>query len=196
MCSPLCFSLCISKDPNCQTPEVCRRHNSRWPHDESAYKQLVLWCPNDTVSAVEGFRFLGSTVSQDSRCTTKTTPVTTKDQQKMYFLLRKLNLPQQLLILFYNTAGLLSALQTLCGLGRPTKRNKDRLQQTLRSGPTHLQTEETGGHRCRCTTQSPETLICFSFSPQGGAVDLMKTRTQKNSFFLHVVTLSTDLSNR
>ncbi|KAI3370530.1 hypothetical protein L3Q82_025297 [Scortum barcoo] len=58
---------------------------------------------NNTVSAVETFRFLGSTISQDLRWESNIDVIRKKAQQRMYFLhqLRKFNLPQELLIQFY-----------------------------------------------------------------------------------------------
>ncbi len=53
-----------------------------------------------TVTAVESFRFLGNTISQDEKWDTHIESIVKKAQQRLYFLcqLRKFNLPQELLI--------------------------------------------------------------------------------------------------
>ncbi len=55
---------------------------------------------NSTVTAVESFRFLGNTISQDEKWDTHIESIVKKAQQRLYFLcqLRKFNLPQELLI--------------------------------------------------------------------------------------------------
>jgi len=59
---------------------------------------------NNTVIAVETFRFLGSTISRDLKWETNTVTIIKKAQQRLYFLrqLRKLNLPKELLAHFYS----------------------------------------------------------------------------------------------
>ncbi|KAK3525520.1 hypothetical protein QTP86_033934 [Hemibagrus guttatus] len=59
---------------------------------------------NSTVSTVESFRFLGTTISQDLKWDTHIDATIKKAQQRLYFLrqLRKFNLPQKLLIHFYS----------------------------------------------------------------------------------------------
>ncbi len=51
---------------------------------------------NNTVNAVESFRFLGTTISQDLKWNTHIDSIVKKAQQRMYFLrqLKKFNLPQ------------------------------------------------------------------------------------------------------
>ncbi len=57
---------------------------------------------NSTVTAVESFRFLGTTISQDLKWDNHKDSIVKKAQQRLYFLhqLRKSNLPQELLIQF------------------------------------------------------------------------------------------------
>jgi len=57
---------------------------------------------NSTVTAVESFRFLGTTISQDLKWDDHIESRIKKAQQRLYFLhqLRKFNLPQELLIQF------------------------------------------------------------------------------------------------
>ncbi len=59
---------------------------------------------NNTVTAVESFRFLGTTISQDLKWDRHIESIVKKAQQRLYFLrqLRKFNLPQELLKQFYS----------------------------------------------------------------------------------------------
>ncbi len=89
-----------------------------------------------TVAAVESFRFLGSTISQDLKWDNHIASITKKAQQRLYFLrqLRKFNLPQELLKQFYS-----AIIETvLCSsitvwFGSATKTDIRRLQQTVRT---------------------------------------------------------------
>ncbi len=60
---------------------------------------------NSTVTAVESFRFLGTTISQDLKWDNHIDSIAKNAQQRLYFLcqLRKFNLPQELLIQFYSS---------------------------------------------------------------------------------------------
>ena len=59
---------------------------------------------NSTVTAVESFRFLGTTISQDLKWDINIDSIVKKAQQRLYFLrqLGKFNLPQELLKQFYS----------------------------------------------------------------------------------------------
>ncbi len=59
---------------------------------------------NSTVTAVESYRLLGSTISQDLKWDIHIDSIVRKAQQRLYFLrqLRKFNLPQDLLKQFYS----------------------------------------------------------------------------------------------
>uniref|UniRef100_A0A8C2FB16 Reverse transcriptase domain-containing protein n=1 Tax=Cyprinus carpio TaxID=7962 RepID=A0A8C2FB16_CYPCA len=59
---------------------------------------------NSTVTAVESFRVLGTTISQDLKWDIYIDSIVKKAQQRLYFLhqLRKFNLPQELLKQFYS----------------------------------------------------------------------------------------------
>ncbi len=59
---------------------------------------------NSSVTAVESFRFLGTTISQDLKWANHIESIVKKAQQRLYFLhqLRKFNLPQEMLIQFYS----------------------------------------------------------------------------------------------
>lgn len=68
---------------------------------------------NSPVSAMESFRFLGSTVSQDLKWETYLDSIVEEGQQMMYFLcqLRKFHLLQELLIQYYSAIAEFCALQ-------------------------------------------------------------------------------------
>ncbi len=59
---------------------------------------------DSTVTTVESFRFLGTTISQDLKWDTHIDSIVKKAQQRLYFIrqLRKFNLPQELLKQFYS----------------------------------------------------------------------------------------------
>ncbi len=59
---------------------------------------------NSTMTAVESFRFLGTTISQDLKWDNHIESIVKKAQQRLYFLrqLGKFNLPQELLKQFYS----------------------------------------------------------------------------------------------
>ncbi|XDV45489.1 hypothetical protein PO909_013579, partial [Leuciscus waleckii] len=109
--------------------------------DESAYRQEAPPLPpliiqNDTVSSVDSFRFLGSSISRDLKWSTHIDCVQKKAQQRLYFLrqLRKLNLSKELLITFYS-AIIQSVICTSITVwfGSATKRDRARLQRTIRA---------------------------------------------------------------
>ncbi len=60
---------------------------------------------NSTVTAVESFRFMGTTISHDLKWDNHIESIVKKAQQRLYFLrqLRKFNLPQELLKQFYSS---------------------------------------------------------------------------------------------
>ncbi len=89
-----------------------------------------------TVTAVESFRFLGTTISQDLKWDNHIDSIVKKAQQRLYFLhqLRKFNLPQELLKQFYSAI----IESVLCSsitvwFGSATKTDIRRLQQTVRT---------------------------------------------------------------
>ncbi len=89
-----------------------------------------------TVAAVESFRFLGSTISQDLKWDNHIASIAKKAQQRLYFLhqLRKFNLPQELLKQF-NSAIIETVLcsSITVWFGSATKTDIRRLQQTVRT---------------------------------------------------------------
>ena len=88
------------------------------------------------MAAVETFKFLGSTISQDLKWETNIVSITKKAQQRMYFLrqLRKFDLPQDLSVQFYS-AVIESVLSTSITVwfGNATKQDTHRLQRIIRS---------------------------------------------------------------
>ncbi len=74
----------------------------RWKEKTPCTPSLTIM--NSTVTAVESFRFLGTTISQDLKWDNHINSIVKKAQQRLYFLrqLRKFNLPQELLIQFYS----------------------------------------------------------------------------------------------
>ncbi len=125
---------CRSKDPSVNFADDTTLIGLIQDSDESAYRQevkeLAVWSSlnnlelntlktvemivdfrrnpltimNSTVTAVESFRFLGTTISQDPKWDTHIDSIVKKAQQRLYFLrqLRKFNLPQELLKHFYS----------------------------------------------------------------------------------------------
>ncbi len=90
---------------------------------------------DSTVAAVESFRFLGTTISQDLKWDNHIDSIVKKAQQRLYFLrqLRKFNLPQELLKQFYSAI----MESVLCSsitvwFGSATKTDIRRLQRTVR----------------------------------------------------------------
>ncbi len=89
-----------------------------------------------TVTKVESFRFLGSTISQDLQCNIHIDSIVKKAQQRLYFLrqLRKFNLLQELLKQFYSAI----IESVLCisitdWFSSATKSDLRRLQRVLRN---------------------------------------------------------------
>ncbi len=91
---------------------------------------------NITVTAVESFRVLGSTISQDLKWDIHIDSIVKKAQQRLYFLhqKRKFNLPQELLKQFYS-AIIESVLCTSITVwfSSATKSDLRRLQRVVRT---------------------------------------------------------------
>ncbi len=88
------------------------------------------------MTAVESFRFLGTTISQDLKWDTHIDSIVKKAQQRLYFLrqLRKFNLPQELLKQLYS-AIIESVLCTSITVwfSSATKSDLRRLQRVVRT---------------------------------------------------------------
>ncbi len=91
---------------------------------------------DSTVTAVESFRFLGTTISQDLKWDNRIESMVKKAQQRLYFLrqLRKFNLPQELLKQF-NSAIIESILCTSITVwfSSATKSNLRRLWRVVQT---------------------------------------------------------------
>uniref|UniRef100_A0A8C2CQ77 Reverse transcriptase domain-containing protein n=1 Tax=Cyprinus carpio TaxID=7962 RepID=A0A8C2CQ77_CYPCA len=160
---------------------------------------------NSTVAAVESFRFLGTTISQDLKWDNHIDSIVKKAQQRLYFLrqLRKFNLPQELLKQFYS-AVIESVLCTSITVwfGSATKSDIRRLQRTVRTAeriigaplPT-LQELYTSRVRKRAQkiTLDPShpSYPLFELLPSGRRFRAANTRTvrHKNSFFPQAIYL-------
>ncbi len=88
---------------------------------------------NNSVNALESFRFLGTTISQDLKWNTHIDSIVKKAQQRMYFLrqLKKFNLPQAHMTQFYSAV----IESVLCSpitvwFGSASKSDIRRLQRT------------------------------------------------------------------
>ncbi len=91
---------------------------------------------NSTVNAVESFRFLGTTISQDLKWDTHIDSIVKKAQQRLFFLrqLKKFNLPQAHMTQFYSAV----IESVLCSsitvwFGSASKSDIRRLQRTVRT---------------------------------------------------------------
>ncbi len=91
---------------------------------------------NNSVNAVESFRFLGTTISQDLKWDTHIDSIVKKAQQRMYFLrqLKKFNLLQAHMTQFYSAV----IESVLCSsitvwFGSASKSDIRRLQRTVRT---------------------------------------------------------------
>ncbi len=91
---------------------------------------------NSTVTAVESFRFLGTTISQDLKWDTNIDSIVKKAQQRLFFLcqLKKFNLPQAHMKQFYSAV----IESVLCSsitvwFGSASKSDIRRLQRTVRT---------------------------------------------------------------
>ncbi len=91
---------------------------------------------DNTVTAVESFRLLGTTISQDLKLDNHIESIVKKAQQKLYFLrqLRKFKLPQELLKQFYS-AIIVSVLCTSINVwfSSATKSDLSRLRRVVRT---------------------------------------------------------------
>ncbi len=140
---------------------------------------------NNTVTAVESFRFLGTTISQDLKWDTHIDSIVKKAQQRMYFLrqLKKFNLPQAHMTQFYSAV----IESVLCSsitvwFGSASKSDIRRLQRTVRTAEriigVHLPSLQdlyySRVKNGQVTSQTPLTLdtTCLRFSLQADATDL------------------------
>ncbi|XP_076866468.1 uncharacterized protein LOC143517634 [Brachyhypopomus gauderio] len=165
---------------------------------------LTLTIFNSPVSTVETFRFLGSTISHDLKWEPNITSILKKAQQRMYVLrqLRKLDLPQELLIQFY-TAVIESILCTSITVwfGAATKQDRNRLQRTVWTAEKVIGASLPSIQDLYCsrTRKRAEKIITDSSHPGHHMFQLLrsgrryrtlstKTVRHKNSFYPQAIT--------
>ncbi len=160
---------------------------------------------NSTVTAVESFRFLGTTISQDLKWDNHIDSIVKKAQQRLYFLrqLRKFNLPQELLKQFYS-AIIESVLCTSITVwfSSATKSDHKRLRRVVRMAewiigttlPTlqELYLSRVSKRAVKITLDpSHPAHFLFALLPSGWRYRALSTRTtrHRNSFFPQAIHL-------
>ena len=164
------------------------------------------------VEKVATFKFLGTYFSEDLTWTQNTHCLISKAQQQLYFLraVRKLNLPQQLLLSFYHCS--VESVLTygiLVWYGSSSAADKKALQRAIKAAQkitkTHLPTLEDIFNSCclqKATDilQDPSHLAhhLFELLPSGRRYRAVKTRTRLlNSFYSKAITtLNTSLKTQ
>ncbi len=158
---------------------------------------------NNSVNAVESFRFLGTTNSQDLKWDTHIDSIVKKAQQRMYFLrqLKKFNLPQAHMTQFYSAV----IESVLCSsitvwFGSASKSDIRRLQRTVRTAEriigVHLpslqdlyysRVKKRAGNIITDPSHPGHDL--FVLLPSGRRYRSLCTRTSrhKNSFFPYAI---------
>ncbi len=165
---------------------------------------------NSTVTAVESFRFLGTTISQDLKWDNHIVSIVKKAQQRLYFLrqLRKFNLPQELLKQFYS-AIIESVLCTSITVwfSSATKSDLRRLRRVVRTAeriigttlPTlqelYLSRVSKRAGKITLDPSHPAHSL-FELLPSGRRYRALCTRTtrHRNSFFPQAVHLTKHLT--
>ncbi len=160
---------------------------------------------NSTVTAVESFRFLGTTISQDLKWDNHIDSIVRKAQQRLYFLrqLRKFNLPQELLKQFYS-AIIESVLCTSITVwfSSATKSDLRRLRRVVRTAerivgttlPTlqelYLSRVSKRAGKITLDPSHPAHSL-FELLPSGRRYRALSTRTtrHRNSFFPQAIHL-------
>ncbi len=160
---------------------------------------------NSTVTAVESFRFLGTTISQDLKWDNHIDSIVRKAQQRLYFLcqLRMFNLPQELLKQFYS-AIIESVLCTSITVwfSSATKSDLRRLRRVVRTAeriigttlPTlqelYLSRVSKRAGKITLDPSHPAHSL-FELLPSGRRYRALSTRTarHRNSFFPQAIHL-------
>ncbi len=160
---------------------------------------------DSTVTAVESFRFLGTTISQDLKWDNHIDSIVKKAQQRLYFLcqLRKFNLPQELLKQFYSAIieSILCASITVW-FSSPTKSDLRRLKRVVRTAeqiigttlPTlqelYLSRVSKRAGKITLDPSHPAHSL-FELLPSGRRYRALSTRTarHRNSFFPQTIHL-------
>ena len=159
----------------------------------------------ETISSVDSFRFLGTTITRDLTWEHTIRALTAKAQQRLHFLrqLRRLKLPAKLLVQFYSATiqSILTSSITVW-FAASTSRDKQRLQRIVRTAAkltgTNLPSlDELYASRTRkralriITDSSHPGHSLFKPLPSGRRYRSVRTRTtrHKNSFFPTAVRL-------
>ncbi len=160
---------------------------------------------NSSVTAVESFRFLGNTISQDLKWDNHIESIVKKAQQRLFFLhqLRKFNLSQELLKQFYSAI----IEYVLCTsitdwYNSTTKSDLRRLRRVVRTaerviGTTlpslqELYSSRVNKRACKITLDpSHPAHSLFELLPSGRRYRALSTRTtrHRNSFFPQAIHL-------
>ncbi len=165
---------------------------------------------NSTVTAVESFRFLGTTISQDLKWDNHIESIVKKAQQRLYFLrqLIKFNLPQELLKQFYSAI----IESVLCisinvWFSSATKSDLRRLRRVVWTAeriigttlptPQELYLSRVRKRAGKITLDpSHPAHSLFELLPSGRRYRALSTRTtrHRNSFFPQVIHLMNNLT--
>ncbi len=157
---------------------------------------------NSSVTTVESFRFLGTTISQDLKWDNN---IVKKAQQGLYFLhqLRKFNLPQELLKQFYSaiiesvlctsiTVWFSSATKSDLGRIQRVVRTAERIVATTLHTLQELHLSRVSKRAVKITLDpSHQAHSLFERLPSGRRYRALSTRTTRyrNSFFPQVIHL-------
>ncbi len=160
---------------------------------------------NSTVTAVESFIFLGTTISQDLKWDNHIESMVKKAQERLFFLrqLKNFNLPQELLIQFYS-AIIESVLCTsiLVWFSSATKSDLSRLRRVVQTADRIIGTtlptfqalySSRVSKRAGKITLDPShpAHSLFDLLPSGRRYRALSTRTtrHRNSFFPQAIHL-------
>ncbi len=176
-----------------------------WTSGETPLLSPPLTIMNSTVTAVESFRFLGTTISQDLKWDNQIGSMVKKAQQRQYFLrqLKKFNLPQELLIQFHSaiTESILCMSITVW-FSSATKSDFRRLRRIVRtaeriSGITFPALQEL--YLSRVSKRAGKITLdpshpahsLFELLPSGWCYKALRTRTtrHRNGFFAQAIHL-------
>ncbi len=152
---------------------------------------------NNTVTAVESFRFLGTTISQDVKWDNQIGSMVKKAQQRQYFLrqLKKFNLPQELLIQFLCmsiTVWFSSATKSDFRRLRRIVRTAERISGTTLPAFQELYLSRVSKRAGKITLDpSHPAHSLFELLPSGWCYRALSTRTTKhrNGFFAQAIHL-------
>ncbi len=122
-----------SQQPGAEHAQNCRDDSGLQENPPCTPPLTIM---SSTVTAVESFRFLGTTISQDLKWDTHIDSIVKKAQQRLFFLrqLKKFNLPQAHMTQFYS-AVIESVLcsSIIVWFGSASKSDIRRLQRTVRT---------------------------------------------------------------